>query len=78
MKQIRRGIGKYLREIRESKRMLLDEVVAELEDLRISCSKPNLSKIERDLIRCKTDILAGLCYIYKIKSDDVLFRGQNS
>jgi transcriptional regulator with XRE-family HTH domain len=76
VKQIRREIGKYLRKIRENKKMLLDEVVAELEDLRIFCSKPNLSKIERDQIRCKTDILAGLCYIYKIKSDEVLFRGE--
>jgi transcriptional regulator with XRE-family HTH domain len=72
--QIRRKIGTYLRKIRNELNLPLDQVVAELTLMNIQCSKSALSRIERDTISCRTDLLAGLCLIYKIDSNEVLFR----
>lgn len=73
--QIRRSIGGYLRKIRSQQNRPLDEIVVELKDLDVNCSKSNLARIERDVISCRTEILAGLCKIYGVTSDSVLFRG---
>jgi transcriptional regulator with XRE-family HTH domain len=73
-RQIRRGIGKYLQSVRESKRMPLSEVIAYLSLQRVKCSKSNLSRIEADNKPCRSDILAGLCTIYDLDANEVLFR----
>ena len=75
MKQIklRKNIGNYLKKIREGKRMPQDVVIEYFKDLKINCSKANLSKIERDLISCRADILAALCLIYEEDPKKVLF-----
>lgn len=73
-KKLRRKIGKELKRIREAHGMPQDVVVESLMDNRIKCSKPNLSKIERDLISCRADILAALCLIYEISTDLVLYQ----
>ncbi len=73
MKLVRRKIGKELKRIRETKEIPQDVVIESLKDLKIQCSKANLSKIERDLISCRADILAALCLIYEISPDLILF-----
>ena len=74
MKQIRRGIGKFLRKVREEKRMSMTEVSAYLSLHKIKCSRTNLSRIESDNATIRHDIIAGLCIIYEISADEVLFR----
>ena len=74
MAQIRRKIGTYLRKIRINNKIPLDQVVAELSLMNIECSKSALSRLERDMISCRADILAGLCEIYKIDPRNVLYR----
>ena len=67
-------MGKELKRIREKEAQMPQDVVIEnLKDLKIKCSKANLSKIERDLISIRGDILAGLILIYEINSDRILF-----
>lgn len=73
-RKLRRRIGKELKRIRELQRMPQDVVIESLKDYKIKCSKPNLSKIERDLISCRADILAALCLIYETSSDLVLYQ----
>jgi hypothetical protein len=73
-RKLRRTIGKELKRIRETQGMPQDVVIECLKDYKIQCSKPNLSKIERDLISCRADILAALCLIYETSSDLVLYR----
>jgi|GEM_PF-6320483 len=77
MKQIRRGIGKYLRKLREEKHMTLTEVVANLSLYKIQCCRTNLSRIEENDATIRHDILAGLSLIYEITADQILFRSNN-
>jgi transcriptional regulator with XRE-family HTH domain len=72
--QIRRKMGAYLKKLRQERNLLMDEVVVELQSLRINCSQSNLSRIELDQSSVRADILAGLCIIYKISSERILFR----
>ncbi len=67
-------MGSYLKKIREKKQMPQDVVIEYFKDLQINCSKANLSKIERDLISCRADILAALCLIYEHDPREVLFK----
>lgn len=73
MKHVRKHIGKKLKEIREQAKMPQDVAVECLKDIKINCSKPNLSKIERGLITCRADILAGLCLIYEVSPELILY-----
>lgn len=66
-------MGKKLRQIRESLNMPQDVAVESLRDLKVKCSKPNLSKIERGLVACRADILGALCLIYETSADLVLY-----
>ncbi|MEB3316005.1 MAG: hypothetical protein VKK32_07320 [Candidatus Melainabacteria bacterium] len=76
MKQLRlrRNIGSYLKLIREKKEMPQDVVIEFLRDFKVKCSKANLSKLERDLISCRADILGALSLIYEIDPKEVLFK----
>ena len=74
-KQIRRDLGKFLKKIREDKRMTLLEVTAYLQMYRIKCSHANLSRIEAGLQKPKADLVAALAIIYEISTEDILFRG---
>jgi transcriptional regulator with XRE-family HTH domain len=76
-KQIRRQIGKYLKELRESKNMILSEVVAELSFHRIKCSHVHLSRIEHGKSNFRTEILAGLGLVYGISTDEILYRSDD-
>ena len=73
MARIRRKIGSYLKKIRVELGIPLDQAIAELSLMNISCSKSALSRLERELISCRADILAGLCKIYNINPNDVLY-----
>ena len=73
-KQIRRSIGKYLRQLREERKMPLNEVVAYLSLHRIKCSKSNLARIEQENAPCRSDILAGLALIFEVTTDSIVFR----
>lgn len=73
-RQIRRNIGKFLKKIREDQKMTLLEVSAYLQMLRIKCSHANLSRIESSKQAPRADIVAGLAIIYRITSDEILFR----
>lgn len=44
-----------------------------LKDLKIQCSKPNLAKIELGDVACRADILAGLCHIYEVDINEVVY-----
>jgi len=74
-KQIRRDLGKFLKKLRESKRMTLLEVSAYLSMNRIKCSHANLSRIESGIQTPKADTIAALAIIYEISADEILFRG---
>jgi transcriptional regulator with XRE-family HTH domain len=74
-KQIRRDLGKFLKKLRESKKMTLLEVSAYLSMHRIKCSHANLSRIEGGIQTPKADTIAALAIIYEISSDEILFRG---
>ncbi len=78
MKQVRKLIGKALKEYREKSKMPQDVAIECLKDLKIACSKPNLSKIERDIIKCRADILAGLCLVYDVDINDVVYELKKS
>ncbi len=67
-------MGKELKRIRETKDIPQDVVIESLKDLKVSCSKANLSKIERDLISCRADILGALCLIYETSPDLILYQ----
>lgn len=54
--------------------MSITEVSAYLSLHKIKCSRTNLSRIESDNATVRHDILAGLCVIYGISADEVLFR----
>ena len=73
MKLLRKKIGQELKRLRETKTMPQDVVIESLKDLKVSCSKANLSKIERGLISCRADILGALCLIYEISPDLILY-----
>lgn len=75
MAQVRRKIGTFLRKKRNEMKVPLDQVVAELDLLNIECSKSALSRLEREAISCRADILAGLCLIYDLDPREVLYRG---
>jgi transcriptional regulator with XRE-family HTH domain len=75
MKQIRRSVGKYLKKLREERRMSLNEVIAYLQLHRIKCSKSNLGRIEQEDSFPRSDVLAGLALIYEVDTDSVLYRG---
>ncbi|MBU6197406.1 MAG: hypothetical protein ACOYK1_05765 [Vampirovibrionia bacterium] len=51
-----------------------DVVIEFLRDFKVKCSKANLSKLERDLISCRADILGALSLIYEIDPKEVLFK----
>ncbi len=51
----------------------MDQVVAELNLMQIDCSKSALSRLEREMISCRADILAGLCKIYDLDPKDVMY-----
>lgn len=72
-KKLRKKLGSYLKKLRLGQKMPLDVVVEELRDLKISCSKPNLSKLERDIISCRTEVFAGLMIIYESSAEEALF-----
>jgi transcriptional regulator with XRE-family HTH domain len=74
MVQIRRKIGTFLRKIREGKKMPLDQAIAELSLLKIKYSKSALSRLERDLIPVRADIVAGLGLIYGVKADSIVYK----
>jgi transcriptional regulator with XRE-family HTH domain len=71
--KIRRNIGKYLKKIREEKRLSLNEVVALLGIYKINTSHSTLSRIEHGHMLPRTDMLAGLSIIYEISSEEILF-----
>ncbi len=75
MKQIRRSAGKFLNKVRKERRMSITEVSAYLSLYKIKCSRTNLARIEADNATIRHDILAGLCIIYDISAEEVLFRG---
>lgn len=72
--RLRRNMGSYLKLIREKKEIPQDVVIEFLKDFKVSCSKANLSKIERDLISCRADILGALSLIYEIDPKEILFK----
>lgn len=69
-----KAMGKQFKEIREELSMPQDVVIEYLKDMKVHCSKPNLSKIENGLISCRADILGALCIIYEIKPETVLYK----
>lgn len=73
-KQIRRDIGKYVRKLRQQKKMTLNEVVAYLSLYRIECSKSNLNRIETENSAIRSDILAGLALVFETSTDSIVYR----
>lgn len=69
-----REMGKTLQKIRMEKKIPQDVIIQELKDMRVQCSKPNLSKLERGHISIRADILGALCLIYEVKPDVVLYK----
>lgn len=69
-----REMGKMLQKIRIEKDMPQDVVIECLKDIRVQCSKPNLSKLERGQISIRADILGALCLIYETKPDIILYK----
>ncbi len=74
MKQIRRGIGKYLKKLREERKLSLTEVSAYLSTYKIKCVRTNLTRLETKNTTIRHDILAGLSIIYDVSADEILFR----
>jgi transcriptional regulator with XRE-family HTH domain len=68
------SIGKILREYRKTKGWPLVEVSELLNDYKITCSRPNLAKIEQGQFRCKADVLAALCLLYEIDINDIAYK----
>lgn len=66
-------LGKELRRLREKQKMPLVVAIEYLKDLKIQCSKPNLAKIELGDVACRADILAGLCHIYEVDINEVVY-----
>lgn len=70
-------MGDELRKARESKKLSMDQVVAKLALMGVHCSKSNLSRIELDQTSCRTDIFAGLAYLYGVKPETLLYKSKN-
>ena len=73
LKKIRRELGKYLKSLRETRRMSLNEVVAYLSLHRVKCSKSNLGRLETEESAVRSDILAGLSLIYEVSVEEILY-----
>lgn len=74
MKQIRRNIGSYLKELRLKQKFSLTEVCSYLGAYRVKCSYANMSRIENGTSTIRADIIAGLALIYDIDTNAILFR----
>jgi hypothetical protein len=66
-------MGKFLKKCRESHQMPLCVAIAEMQELKVKCSRSNLGKIENGDISCRADILGALSVIYGIDPKDILF-----
>jgi hypothetical protein len=71
--RLNKNIGKALLEARLRLKMPLDVVIESLKDEGLKYNKGNLSRIERQIISCRADLLAALCKIYEIDANDVLY-----
>jgi transcriptional regulator with XRE-family HTH domain len=72
--KIRRKLGAYLKKLRFERNMTLNEVVAYLSILNIKTSHSTLSRIESDYMLPRSDIIAGLALVYKMETDEILFK----
>lgn len=72
--KIRRKLGAYLKKLRFERNMTLNEVVAYLSILNIKTSHSTLSRIESDYMLPRSDIIAGLSLVYKMETDEILFK----
>lgn len=71
--RLNKNIGKALHKARLRLKMPLDVVIESLKDEGLKYNKGNLSRIERQLISCRADLLAGLCKIYEVEPNDIIF-----
>ncbi len=69
-----KDIAKELRKLRAELDIPLCVVIEELKHLKVKCSLANLGKIEAGEISCRADILGGLCLIYNVSTEIVLYR----
>ena len=73
-KKIRPNLGRYIKKLRESKNMSLNEVVAYLSLHKVRCSKSNLGRIEQEISTIRSDILAGLSVVLEVSADELLYK----